>query len=94
MHFHYNLLFIKKVDIPATAAYEHSAQLRSMHHGTLKIIASAEGCLLASRVSSFIFVAPFLIKLCQITRGSEGTFSFFVADNSEPVKQNTLDYSQ
>jgi len=58
MYFHHNLLFIKKVDIPATAAYEDSTQLQSMRHGTLKMIASAEGCVLTSRASSFIFVAP------------------------------------
>jgi hypothetical protein len=63
MYFHYNLLFIKKVDIPATAAYERSTQLPSMQHGTLKMIAPAEGLVLTSCISSFIFVASFLIKL-------------------------------
>jgi hypothetical protein len=37
MYFHHNLLFVKKVDIPATAAFEHHTQLPSMQHGTLKI---------------------------------------------------------
>ena len=63
MYFHCNLLFVKKVDIPATAAYEHGTQLPSMRHGTLKMIAPAEGRVFASCIISFIFVAPFPIKL-------------------------------
>jgi hypothetical protein len=63
MYFHCHLLFIKKVDIPASAAYEHSTQLPNMQHGTKKMIAPAEGCMLTSCLKSFILVAPFLIKL-------------------------------
>jgi hypothetical protein len=64
MYFHYYLLFIKKVDIPATAAFEHGTQLPSMQHSALKMIAPVEGRVLASHISDFIFDAPFLIKLC------------------------------
>jgi len=63
MYFHHNLLSVKKVDIPATAAFEHRTQLRSMQHGTLKMIAPAEGRILTSRISSIIFAASFPIKL-------------------------------
>jgi hypothetical protein len=63
MYFQYNLLFVKKVDIPATAAYVNSTQLPSMQHGTLKMIAPAEGRVLTPCISSFVFVALFRIKL-------------------------------
>jgi hypothetical protein len=37
MCFQYHLLFIKKVDIPASAAYELGTQLPSMQHGCKKM---------------------------------------------------------
>jgi hypothetical protein len=94
MYFQHNILSVKKVDIPATAAFEHRTQLPSMQHGTLEMIAPDERRVLTSRIGSFIFVAPFPMKLRYVTRGIEGKNPFFVTDNSEPIRQNTVDYSQ